>query len=172
MLLRHAKTERAGRGGDHDLSRKLTKRGRADIFAMGAYMVRYGLEPDFVIVSPAARAMETWTILADCLAKAPRPLSDDRIYNATLATLISVIRETRSAHELLVVGHNPSLHDLASRLIASGDADTRQRLKENLPTSGLVSIDLPFDDWSLLHQHSGRLERFVSPRLIVPTKTD
>jgi hypothetical protein len=35
-----------------------------------------------------------------------------------------------------------------------------------LPTSGLVVIDLAFDDWSRLHRHSGRLERFVTPRLI------
>jgi len=35
-----------------------------------------------------------------------------------------------------------------------------------LPTSGLVVIDLPFDDWSALHAQAGRLERFVSPRLI------
>ena len=37
---------------------------------------------------------------------------------------------------------------------------------EKLPTSGLVVIDLPFDDWSRVHPSAGRLERFVSPRLI------
>jgi hypothetical protein len=37
---------------------------------------------------------------------------------------------------------------------------------EKLPTSGLVVIDLAFDDWSRLHLHSGRLERYVTPRLI------
>jgi len=44
--------------------------------------------------------------------------------------------------------------------------DARERIAEGLPTSGLVVIDLPFDDWSRLHPHAGRLERFVSPRLI------
>ena len=42
----------------------------------------------------------------------------------------------------------------------------RAALNERLPTSGLVVIDLAFDDWSRLYDHSGRLERFVSPRLI------
>ncbi len=48
-------------------------------------------------------------------------------------------------------------------LIASGDIDARERLTEKLPTSGLVIVDFPVDDWSRLHPHSGRLERFVSP---------
>ena len=52
------------------------------------------------------------------------------------------------------------------QLIASGDVAAREQLSEKLPTSGLVVIDLPFDDWSLIHPHAGRLERFVSPRLI------
>jgi phosphohistidine phosphatase len=91
---------------------------------------------------------------------------DERIYNASPETLIGLIRQTRDAHTLLVVGHNPGLHDLAVRLIASGDIETRERVNEKLPTSGLVVIDLPFDDWSRLHANAGRLERFVTPRLI------
>ena len=67
---------------------------------------------------------------------------------------------------LLVVGHNPGLHDLAVSLIASGDVEARERVNEKLPTSGLVVIDLAFDDWSRLHPNAGRIERFVSPRLI------
>jgi phosphohistidine phosphatase len=93
-------------------------------------------------------------------------VTDDRIYNATTEKLIAAIGEARKAHTLIVVGHNPGLHDLAIQLVASGDVDAREQLNEKLPTSGLVVIDLPFDDWSLLHGHEGRLGRFVSPRLI------
>ena len=55
---------------------------------------------------------------------------------------------------------------LALRLIASGDVEIREQLNEKLPTWGLVVIDLPLDDWSRRSRHAGRLERFVSPRLI------
>jgi phosphohistidine phosphatase len=54
---------------------------------------------------------------------------------------------------LLVIGHNPGLHDLARMLIASGDVEARERLNEGLPTAGRK-----------LHVHGGRLERFVTPR--------
>ena len=65
---------------------------------------------------------------------------------------------------LLLVGHNPSLHEAAVTLVATGDIDTRARLREKLPTSGLVIIEFAFDDWAKLHPQSGRLERFVSPK--------
>jgi phosphohistidine phosphatase len=165
MLLRHAKTERA-ESGQRDRDRKLMKRGRTDAPAIGTFMADHGLAPDLAMVSPATRAQETWTLVAAAFAKVPRMITDDRIYNASVEKLIGVISETGKAHSLLVIGHNPSLHEAAVRLIASGDAEARAQLNEKLPTSGLVVIDLPFDDWSLLAAHTGRLERFVSPRLI------
>ncbi len=165
MLLRHAKTERA-EPGEPDRDRKLTRRGRDDAPAVGAYMAHHGLVPDLAVVSPARRAQETWTLVAAAFAKSPRLVNDERIYNANPEKLIAVIGEMRKAHLLLVVGHNPSLHDLATQLIASGNAKARERIAEKLPTSGLVVIDFAFDDWSLLHPQAGRLERFVSPRLI------
>jgi phosphohistidine phosphatase len=165
MLLRHAKTERA-EPGERDRDRKLTKRGRTDAPLIGAYMVRHGVTPDLALVSPAERAQETWKLLAGSFAKAPKADTDERIYNASADQLINVLSEPRAARALLVVGHNPGIHDLAVALIATGDVEARERVAEKLPTAGLVVIDLAFDDWQLLHPHSGRLDRFVSPRLI------
>jgi phosphohistidine phosphatase len=93
-------------------------------------------------------------------------VKEEGIYNAGREKLMGIIRKARDAHVLLVVGHNPGLHELAVSLIASGDVEARERVSEKLPTSGLVVIDLPFDDWSRVHPSAGRLERFVSPRLI------
>jgi hypothetical protein len=59
---------------------------------------------------------------------------------------------------------NPGLHDAARRLVASGDVETRERLDEGLPTSGLAVIDFAGKNWRELHPRGGRLERFVSPR--------
>ncbi len=166
MLLRHAKTERP-EPGEPDRERKLAKRGRTDVPVLGAYMARHGLVPELALVSPATRAKETWTLLAPCFARTPKAAYEERIYNAAPETLMGLIAEIKAARSLLVVGHNPGIHDLAVRLIAAGEAAARERVTEKLPTSGLVVIDLAFDDWSRLHARAGRLERFVSPRLIV-----
>jgi phosphohistidine phosphatase len=165
LLLRHAKTERA-EAGQRDRDRKLTKRGRDDAAVIGAYLARHGLIPDLALVSPAKRAQETWALVAPAFAKMPRLVVEERIYNATADALFKIISEARGAHRLVVVGHNPGLHDIAVQLIASGDVEARERVAEKLPTAGLVVIDLAFDDWSRLHLHAGRLERFITPRLI------
>ena len=165
LLLRHAKTERAS-PGERDRDRKLAERGRLDAPIIGAYLARHRLVPDLVVVSPAVRTLETWELVAAALSKTPRLIKDDRIYNAGIDMLLELIRETGDVPALLVVGHNPGMHDLARQLIGSGDVEARESLNEKLPTSGLVVIDLAFDDWSMLHDNAGRLERFVSPRLI------
>jgi phosphohistidine phosphatase len=169
MLLRHAKTERQV-PGEPDRGRELTERGRADATLIGAYMARHGLLPALALVSPATRAKQTWDLLAACFPKAPEAVSDERIYNADPARLMGLIAETRDAPSLLVVGHNPGIHQLAAQLIASGDVTARERVIDALPTSGLVVIDLPFDDWSRLHAHAGRLDRFVRPRSLATAK--
>jgi phosphohistidine phosphatase len=165
MLLRHAKTERA-EPGQRDRDRKLIKRGRADAPTLGAYMAHHALIPDLALVSPAARAQETWDLVAGAFAKPPRQEADERIYNANPHKLLQVAAEPRKAKKILMVGHNPSLHELALQLIASGDVEAREQLREKLPTSGLVVMDLPIDDWTELRPHSARLECFVTPRLI------
>src|SRR5580704_8324855 len=93
MLLRHAKTERA-QPGERDRDRKLTKRGRNDAPLIGAYMARHGLVPDLALVSPATRAQETWVLLADCFAKTPKAVTEERIYNADPQRLTDLLAET------------------------------------------------------------------------------
>jgi phosphohistidine phosphatase len=51
-------------------------------------------------------------------------------------------------------------------LIASGDVETREELREGLPTSSLVTIDFAFDEWEKVHPRAGRLDRFVTPQTL------
>ena len=168
LILRHAKTE-PGEPGQDDRSRALVERGRRDAAQIGAYMASHALVPDRVVLSPARRVQETWKHLAGALRPAPGATTAERIYEATPHDILAILADTSgSAHSLMVVGHNPSLHDVALMLIASGDIEARERLREKLPTAGLVIIDFAFDDWSKLHPQSGRLERFVTPKSVEP----
>jgi phosphohistidine phosphatase len=89
----------------------------------------------------------------------------ERLYNATPQDILGIIKAApAAAHSLLILGHNPGLHAVALLLVASGDIETRERLREKMPTCGLAIIDFAFDDWAKLHPQSGRLERFVTPK--------
>ncbi len=162
LLLRHAKSEKA-EPGVNDRDRRLNPRGRADAPRIGAYLAHHALLPNAAIVSPARRTQETFERVAAAWS-APCPVRYvDRLYDAGPDVIAKVIREA-SGQVLLVIGHNPGLHELARLLIASGDVEARERLNEGLPTSGLAVIDFPGSDWRKLHPRSGRLERFVTPR--------
>jgi phosphohistidine phosphatase len=164
ILLRHAKTEKAAPGAS-DRDRVLTKRGRKDAAAIGAYLAHHALLPDRALVSTAERTRETWERLA--LSPSPAVSFEDDLYDAGPGDILNVIKAGgRKARLLLAIGHNPGFHEAARLLIAAGDVAARERLNEGLPTAGLVVIDFAGDDWDTLAPHKGRLDRFVVPRTL------
>jgi phosphohistidine phosphatase len=166
MLLRHSKAERA-QGGERDHERRLAKRGRHDAPVVGAYMKKHGYRPDLAVVSTSKRTRETWGLVAEALDGKTKVDFEDRIYESTPADILKVVQETgKRIGTLLIVGHNPSLHELALQLIATGDIEARQRLQEGFPTSALAVIEFALENWERLHAHSGRLEHYVTPRLL------
>ena len=166
MLLRHAKAEKA-EAGANDHARRLNARGVSDTALIGAYLARHDLIPAAAMVSTAARTRQTWERLAAALPTAPPVTFEERLYNAGAQAILTLVQATApKLRSLLVIAHNPGMHDLARLLIAAGDVEARERLNENLPTAGLAVIDFAADSWRKLHAQGGRLERFVSPRTL------
>jgi len=171
LLLRHAKSSWAEPGAS-DHARPLNRRGQEAAPRIGAYLNRHELVPDCVLCSTARRTRETWDLIAAEMRAAPQATYVERLYDATPRTLLDVLRRADAAfRSVLMVGHNPGLQEVATELIAAGDLDDRERLREKLPTGGLVVIDFAMADWAKLHARSGRLERFVVPRML-ETATD
>ncbi len=164
ILLRHAKADKA-EAGTRDQDRRLNARGERDAAVIGAYISRHGLAPDLSLSSPAKRTKQTWETVAQQLSGTPPARFDERLYNASAEAIRTVVREIESrASTLLVIGHNPGLHDFACRVLASGDVEARETLRESLPTAGLVVVSLAGSSWRDLHFEGGRLEHFVTPR--------
>jgi phosphohistidine phosphatase len=164
MLLRHAKSDWPS-AGVRDRERPLNRRGRDAAPKMGAYIARAGLIPERVVCSTAKRARETCELVLDALPKRVAVTPEDRLYNAGQDSILDVIRTTpRDAHSLLVVGHNPGVHEMALALVASGDDLARERLQEKFPTAALAVIDFAVDDWGEVKRRLGRLDRFITPR--------
>ena len=166
ILLRHAKSSWADPGAsDHD--RPLNRRGQEAAPKIGTYLNRHRLIPDCVLCSTARRARETWDLVSAEIPAAPPASYVERLYNAAGRAIVDVVRRAPpDATALLLVGHNPGIQDAATLLIAAGDLDDRERLREKLPTGALVVIDFAITQWSKLHPHAGRLERFVVPRML------
>ncbi len=82
--------------------------------------------------------------------------------------MLEIIRSAavNDPKQLLVIGHNPGLHELALMLAGKGDAKATKALSDNLPTSGLAMIDFEIDDWADVGFRKGRLEKFVCPKVL------
>ena len=168
MLLRHSKTESEAPSG-RDQDRQLDERGRRDAADIGGWIGRHPPCPDIVLVSPAVRAQQTWNFAAEALQDhAPLPQAETitDLYGADPAQLLQIVRmaSVTDPRQLMLVGHNPGMHELALALAGSGDADGRQALANNLPTSGLVVLDFAVDDWNDVGFRRGKLVLFLTPK--------
>jgi phosphohistidine phosphatase len=170
MLLRHARTENDAPGGS-DQDRRLDERGRVDAAELGSWMAAHPPFPDAVKVSPATRSVQTWDIVWEKIkAAAPPPAVGHvaALYGADPVALLHVVHAAAAGdpQRLLLVGHNPGMHEAALMLTGSGNSGARAALADNLPTSGLVVLDFDIDDWRDVAFRGGRLELFVSPKLL------
>jgi phosphohistidine phosphatase len=168
LLLRHAKTERDAPSG-RDRDRPLAARGRKDATELGAWLAGHrSLLPDLALISTAVRARETWDIVRQQISAAPRATYLPDLYGAEPVQLLAIIRSVAAEdpERLMIVGHNPGLHELAIGLIGGGDAAGRAALAGNMPTSGLAVIDFAVESWDGVAAWGGQLAQFVSPKLL------
>ena len=176
MLLRHAKTENDAPSG-RDQDRRLDNRGRSDAADIGGWIGRHPPFPDSVLVSSAIRAHQTWEIAWEAMKDSvPEPRVEllPELYGADPSQLLQAVRDASAAdpQRLMLVGHNPGMHELALALAGSGDAAGRKALADNLPTSGLAVFEFAVDDWADVAFRRGRLVQFVSPKLLKQTSDD
>ncbi len=120
-ILRHGKAESAG-PGMADAERRLTKKGREEVAAAGRWMARQEFRFDLIAASPFVRAQETAAIVAQPLGQ-----RDSLVTWEVLApggnpdTVCELIGEQPDTWTVLLVGHEPLLSALISRIITGND---------------------------------------------------
>ena len=156
VLLRHAKAER----GADDEQRVLTEDGKAAARAIGRWLGEQSLVPDHVVLSPARRAVQTWELAAQT-GGASDPDLDPRMYQNTVDSLLAVIRDTPpQAQTLVLVGHNPSIQDLAAELDdGRGDDTQRAGMSRKFPTAAAAVFEFGAD-WADSDRGTGSLIAF------------
>lgn len=165
LLFRHAKTERdSPTGQDHD--RELTERGRSDAIAVAQTLTRLKLVPDTALVSTARRAVETWELAAPHLSPQPKVQIDPDLYLASTAQLLHAVHGMTGSREkrLMIVAHNPGLHECALSLAADGERSALEELGQNMPTGAVAVLSFDIKDWNDVAFRSGHLQRLIVPR--------
>ena len=156
LLIRHAKSSwKSPELDDHD--RPLNKRGERDRHRMSEYLLERAEALDAIHSSTAVRALTLAHTIGEALKV--EVASRQSLYTFGAGALSSVIRQLPSAlNNVAVIGHNPAFTELSNNL-------TKARI-DNVPTSGIVSIECNFSSWSELNPEQCRLLSFVAPKLI------
>ena len=171
MLLRHAKTETDAPSG-RDQDRRLDDRGHTDAAEIGDWIATHPPFPDAVLVSHAVRARQTWDLAWEAMKKrvpAPQVEILPELYGADPAQILESIRTATipaNPRHLMLVGHNPGMHEAALMLTGGGHQAGAKALAHNLPTAGLAIFDFDVKDWEHVAYRRGKLVLFVSPKLL------
>jgi phosphohistidine phosphatase len=157
-ILRHAKAA-PPEDGDGDAARPLTKRGRKAAAAVGEYLASVKPPPRLVLCSTSRRTRETLDQLLPALDPVPQILYEEELYLTSAGRLIERLqRLPENAEGVLLIGHNPGLHQLAATLASDGGA-----LTDGFPTAALAVLRIA-GAWASLRPHAAKLIDYRTPK--------
>jgi phosphohistidine phosphatase len=162
MLLRHAKSGHDP--GVADIDRRLNARGYQEANATARLIAARNYAPVHIVCSSSRRTRETLAPLIAELGGSASIEVTRQVYDADADELLDLIREQDSeATSLMIVGHNPSLEDLAHALAGSGDGAMLAQLRAGFPPAALAVISFDRPEWRDITVGLGRLEAFETP---------
>jgi phosphohistidine phosphatase len=157
FLIRHGKANNLVTGAT-DFTRTLKESGVADSYMMAERLKDKGLIPQQVISSPATRALSTAQRFSEVWGLPSAEIKTELfIYEADTDSLLSILNNLdNKITSVAMFGHNPGITEFVNYLTDEGIV--------NLPTSGVVVIDFPFDDWQDLSYETGTVLLFDYPK--------
>jgi phosphohistidine phosphatase len=157
-LIRHAKSSWKDMSLS-DFDRPLNKRGKNAAPLMGSKLKEKGVLPDFILSSPANRALTTAKVIAKEVGYPKGNIQTaDQIYHAATSTLLQVVCELDDSYDtVFMFGHNPGFTDFANYLTGSYIG--------NVPTCGVVHIAFEAtNNWAAVSAETGTLVEFDFPK--------
>lgn len=153
LLIRHAKATH--QPGYIDFERPLTSKGLEQCETITARLIKGNIKPQFLVASPALRTLSTANVFTQELALDAATTFPD-IYDASESTLLKVIYNLPDEHDFIaLVGHNPGI----SQVLYTLSGEPRE-----MPTCAIALIEFEADNWMELHEGSGKLTLFDSPK--------
>jgi phosphohistidine phosphatase len=160
-LLRHAKSDWDD-PALADKDRPLAPRGRKAASALAGHIERSGISPALVLCSPARRTMDTLRLISGSFRDPVEILVEEELYGAGMGELLRRLRRVDEATpSVMLIGHNPAIHELAVALARS--VDDLEQLKRKFPTGAMATLAVP-GAWKDLGAEPADLLEFALPR--------
>jgi phosphohistidine phosphatase len=162
VLLRHGKSSWSD-SSLADVDRPLAPRGKRASRKLAKYIQRKRIRPALVLCSPSRRTRQTLEAVEASLGKRCAVEVDPQLYGASGQELLERLHALpESVSSVMLIGHNPGLHNLAL-VLASQSADLPQ-LEEKFPTGALATLVVRGESWTALGPGAAELVDYVVPR--------
>jgi len=155
ILIRHAQSNEKA-SDQQDVDRTLTTEGMQQSTKIGFYFNNEGLFPDIIITSPAIRAQQSSTIIADQLKLNTEHVhSNDELYEASVRTFLQVVKLFKEEWErVFVIGHNPTISYLAE-YITNAEIGS-------MSSGSVARIEVPVKNWNEVDKGNCSLIQYIS----------
>ena len=126
-------------------------------------MRRERIRPALILCSPSLRTRQTLEAIKPSLGEGCSVELVPELYAASERELLERLQAVpESVGSVMLIGHNPSLQQLAL-LLASRGADL-PKLEEKFPTGALATLAVDSESWAVLRPGDAELVDYVIPR--------
>ncbi len=147
-LLRHSKAGQTNKNISDDHDRQLTAKGLELCEKLAAYMQEKDYLPQHVICSTAVRTRATAEQLFSHWGKTPSIDYVSSLYLATQSDILEVIQSiSNSKKDVMLIGHNPGLHQCALHIAGEGDRVMYRHMKNLFPPASFARYECPQGRW-------------------------
>ena len=149
-----------------DFDRPLARRGEEAARHIARVLAVAEPRPELALCSTAARAAQTWEVIAAHLGYSIPISFLGELYGASSTTLLNVLQGVpRNVGSVLLVGHNPGMQDLIITLSEDDESDAARQVRLHFPTAALATLRVP-GEWITLGSLATTLTRILLPRTL------
>ena len=164
-IIRHAKAEAStNQINDHD--RKLTNKGIERAKNLNSWLKNKTPNIEELFTSSSIRTLQTTDIICNGMIPPIKKIVDKKLYAASeenLIDYISLLDENLTT--IGIVGHQPSLQELAFILVASYAEGYDKVLNSNFSTSNAILIFLNIKRWDQIAPRVGILADYFDSKI-------
>jgi phosphohistidine phosphatase len=159
ILMRHGEAT-----GSPDIARQLTNQGKSQSRSVAKTLISLDITPDLIICSGLDRTRQT---LAGMNFPATIPIlfcGEDLYRAASSREVLNILEELIPAdkHCVLVIGHNPAIHETVLHLSKESRGPKFGSLENSYPSGTASVFEFKSDAWDMLHPATCRLSHVIS----------
>ncbi len=161
-ILRHAQKDTRSKQADIDVP--LTNEGKEQARNLGKYLKNQAVNPGVIMSSDALRTRQTAENLLQGWERDQEVIFLRELYFNTAGGILTLVQQLDDlVTSVLLVGHNPGIHQFTILMSDYRDGANLQKIKIEFPPCGFVGLSLPIENWGDAAPGQGKIEQCMYP---------